>query len=208
MTGVVALVSYSIVLFSLDCLGNEKLYLDKIIKLPTTFIIVVAPILLTLFGLLFEPIANYFERYLGNILFFWLKNGQNKVYADADVMKDHIKSNAIGDLCGKIKNPFPLCKEYVETKQLSTTFMVFLARYGFYRNCCLIIFVSGAYYFAASNGFSAWIVLISTYFFSAILKKRADEFYSYQAPAVYSAFLIDNLNWPSKTQNVNTPDEQ
>jgi hypothetical protein len=201
MTGFFVLVCFSIVVPSSGLLVEPMLYFDKIGKLPTTFVIVVAPILLMLMGLLIEPVANYFERYFGNILYFWLNIKGDKEDENTAIMERYIKEEGLGDLSGKINKPYFLCKEYVETKQLSTTFMVFLARYGFYRNCCLITLVSGVYYFANNSGLTAWVVLLSTYFFSALLKKRADEFYSYQAPAVYSAFLIDNLNWPSKTQN-------
>jgi hypothetical protein len=76
--------------------------------------------------------------------------------------------------------------------------MVFLARYGFYRNCSFIVMFTGIFAFMEANGCTAVTWLIVAYFCSGLLKKRADEFYSYQATAVYNAFLIETLNWPSK----------
>ncbi len=139
-----------------------------------------------------------------NICFFWIKINEDKRKIDKETMEKYIKENGFGDLNNKIENPFMICKEYVETKQLSTTFMVFLSRYGFYRNCSFIILLFGVVCFLTSS-FSciSFLGLIVSYLSSGLLKKRADEFYSYQATTVYSAFLIDNLNWPSKKSSEN-----
>ncbi|MBJ2110320.1 hypothetical protein [Proteus terrae] len=185
-------------------LPQKEVIFDFLIKLPATYILVVMPIILILLGLLIEPIANFFERYIGKYLFFWIKINEDKRKIDKETMEKYIKENSFGDLNNKIENPFMICKEYVETKQLSTTFMVFLSRYGFYRNCSFIILLFGVACFLISN-FSciSFLGLIVSYFSSGLLKKRADEFYSYQATTVYSAFLIDNLNWPSKKLSEN-----
>lgn len=214
MTGVFALIATCIVLAVTVQMPKSEVIVEFLIKLPTTFIIVVAPIVLTLFGLLIEPLANFFERYFGKVIFFWLAWSNKTRQADEVTMEQHIKENGFGSLNGKIQNPYFLCKEYVETKQLSTTFMVFLARYGFYRNCSFIVLVSGVVYFIGAFNWQAFGWLIGSYFASAVLTKRANEFYSYQAPAVYSAFLIDNLNWPAKqfsephNQPASTTDKQ
>jgi len=168
------------------------------IKIPATYIIVVIPILLILLGLLIEPLANFFDRYFGKYVFFWIKTKNKKQKPDETKIEEYIKEKCLGDLNMKIDNPFSLCKEFVETKQLSTTFMVFLARYGFYRNCSFIVMSTGIFAFIEANGCTAVTWLIAAYFCSGLLKKRADEFYSYQATAVYNALLIETLNWPSK----------
>lgn len=198
MTGVFALLALCIFLTATYRMPETKAVLDFLVKLPTTYIIVVAPIFLTLLGLLIEPPANYLERYLGKYLFFWLRTDNSKRKNDEVLMEQYIKAKGFGDLNGQIENPYSLCKEYVETKQLSTTFMVFLARYGFYRNCSFIVLATGVAYFADNTTCNAFVWLLASYVASAMLTKRANEFYSYQAPAVYSAFLIDNLNWPAK----------
>lgn len=198
MTGVFALLAISIFLTATHRMPETKAVLDFLVQLPTTYIIVVAPIVLTLLGLLIEPPANFFERYLGKFLFFWLRTDNSKRKNDEVLMEQYIKANGFGDLNGQIENPYFLCKEYVETKQLSTTFMVFLARYGFYRNCSFIILATGIAYFAENVTCDTFMWLLASYLASAILTKRASQFYSYQAPAIYSAFLIDNLNWPAK----------
>jgi len=198
MTGVFSLLAIWIFLTATYRMPETKAVVDFLIKLPTTYIVVVAPIVLTLLGLLIEPPANFFERYLGKFLFFWLRTDKSKRSENEAVMEGYIKEHCFGDLNGQIKKPYMLCKEYVETKQLSTTFMVFLARYGFYRNCSFIVLATGVAYFADNTTCHTFVSLLVCYLASALLTKRANEFYSYQAPAVYSAFLIDNLNWPAK----------
>ncbi|MFP1985088.1 hypothetical protein ACLEE6_12030 [Lonsdalea quercina] len=191
-----------------DRLPESKELFDSLIRLPATYIVVVIPIVLILFGILLEPLANYFDRYAGKYIFFWLKLDKSKRKKNETIMEVYIKKNCLGDLSGRIDDPFFLCKEYVETKQLSTTFMVFLARFGFYRNCSFIAFFTGFLYFLDVYDGAAFVWSIVGYFVSALLKKRSDEFYSYQAGAVYSAFLIDNLNWPSKKLNDNAPHQK
>ncbi|WP_454889205.1 hypothetical protein [Serratia quinivorans] len=201
MTGVFFSIFSLLFLMATDRFPVSRGVFDGLIKLPATYIVVVIPIVLILFGMLIEPLANFFDRYTGKYIFFWLKSDNSKRKANEIIMEMYIKENCLGDLNNRIENPFVLCKEYVETKQLSTTFMVFLARFGFYRNCSFIVFATGVTYLIDVYSCTASIWLIVSYFASALLKKRADEFYSYQATAVYSAFLIDNLNWPSKKFN-------
>lgn len=199
MTGVFAVIA--ILLFfkmngSIPKIGS---IFEILIKIPATYIVVVMPILLILLGLLIEPLANFFDRYFGKYVFFWIKTKNKQQKPDEVKVEEYIKEKCLGDLNMKIEKPFSLCKEFVETKQLSTTFMVFLARYGFYRNCSFIVMSTGIFAFMEANGCAAVTWLIVSYFFSGLLKKRADEFYSYQATAVYNAFLIETLNWPSKS---------
>lgn len=201
MTGVFFIISSLLFLRVTKRLPELKVFFDDLIKLLATYIVVVIPIVLILFGLLIEPLANFFDRYLGKYLFFWLKVDSSKRKNNEKIMEGYIKENCLGDLNKCIENPFGLCKEYVETKQLSTTFMVFLARYGFYRNCSFITIFTGFFYFMDIYDCAAFIWLVVSYLAAALLKKRADEFYSYQATAVYSAFLIDNLNWSSNKLN-------
>ena len=70
--------------------------------------------------------------------------------------------------------------------------MVFMSRYGFYRNVAFLCVVS-----AILDG---WLITSSKHaILSTILwimgawvfKKRAEDFYSYLAPNVYRSFLID-----------------
>lgn len=196
MTGVFAVIAIFLFLKMNGSIPKINSIFEVLIKIPTAFIIVVMPILLILLGLLIEPFANFFDRYFGRYVFFWIKIKDKK--CDEITIEEYIKEKCLGDLNMKVENPFSLCKEYVETKQLSTTFMVFLARYGFYRNCSFIIISTGIFAFMEANGCVAFTWLTAAYLCSALLKKRADEFYSYQATAVYNAFLIENLNWPSK----------
>jgi hypothetical protein len=181
-------------------------------QLPTPFATIVIPFALTLLGLIFEPFANYLERTINIMValqdwlckiicldkvFAIIPSRKSKKSEETAILIDEIKSNYLGQLNGKIKNPYALCKEYVETKQLSTTFMVFLSRYGFYRNCSALSYFSGvACLLLGSNPVhSFWNYFLPLTIIAIIFKHRADEFYSYMAPTVYRAFLIDKIQW-------------
>ncbi len=170
--------------------------LEKPTEVPTSIVLFVVPVLFALIGLLVEPFANYFDRLLfnnalGRRLFKRDQHGKEE-----EILISEIKENYLGNLGGKIQNPFHICKDYVESKSLSPTFEIFLARFGFYRNCSFVAALSGVYGAIAlptvcEKVICVTVALVCIYVF----KKRSAEFYSYQGPAVYRAFLVDKLKW-------------
>jgi hypothetical protein len=168
---------------------------------PAVITLAALPLAFTLLGMVIEPFANYVDKVLElKYILGWVSKLKEKhnseEISEEKFLKDEIRNKYMGYLNGKIDNPFAICKEYVETKQLSATFMVFLSRYGFYRNCAFISIASGVavLFFSATwyDGTLAFLILVVA---SAVFKLRAKDFYSYQAPAVYRAFLIDKVSW-------------
>lgn len=171
-------------------------------KVPASITLVAAPLAFTLFGMLIEPIANYVDRYIFKHALGWAttpKVGARK--AEEDLLKQEIRARYLGELGAKVENPYQLCKDYVEYKQLSTSFMVFLARYGFYRNCAFISIAVGVTAAGLSATACGMIMsLVSSILAVIVFRRRAEEFYSYQAPAIYRAFLIDKVEWKVQGQ--------
>jgi len=178
---------------------TPKELLDSLSALPAAITIVAAPLALTLLGMIIEPFANYFDRYVLKVVFEWMPKPKDKHLEEEQLLAEEIRSRYLGSLSGKISDPYGICKEYVETKQLSTTFMVFLSRYGFYRNCAFLTVASG---FSVLVLDQSWLVgggsLVACLAAAVVFKRRAEDFYSYMAPAVYRAFLIDKLQWVSR----------
>lgn len=157
-------------------------------------------------GLLVEPIANYFDRYiLTPVIGLFLEKPSARDFQDS-LVEEEIRNNYLGSLSGRLSKPYMLCKEYVETKNLSTTFMVFLARYGFYRNCAFLLFLAAVIFaFLCDKNPCALLSMVVGVSLSLIFKRRADEFYSFMAPAVYHAFLIDKLEWSQEKKKSPRP---
>ncbi|CAM4232686.1 hypothetical protein [Stenotrophomonas indicatrix] len=169
---------------------------DAISTFPASVTLVGAPLAFTLFGMVIEPFSNYFDSYISRFNLGWISRPKKKHSEEEAVLREEIRFAYMGSLNGKIENPFSICKEYVETKQLSTTFMVYLSRYGFYRNCAFISVASGiCSFFFASTWCSATLGLLCGLLVAAVFKRRAGDFYSLMAPAVYRAFLIDKISW-------------
>lgn len=153
-------------------------------------------LLFTMIGMLVEPLANYFDSIVTERLFFWAARPKRKHRDEEEALKNHISSRYMGSLNGLIENPYGICKEYVETKQLSTTFMVYLSRYGFYRNCAFVTFLSLIVLLWQLNGCIPRIIAMLTCLtLIAAFKRRSADFYSLMAPSVYRAFLIDKNSW-------------
>lgn len=186
-------------------LGDLKHY-------PVAITLVAAPLAFTLMGMLIEPIANYVDReavdkiyrFFGPSLGFKIR----RCSAETELLAEEIRMKYLGSLNGRIDNPYHLCKEYVETKQLSTTFMVFLSRYGFYRNCAFIALASTIpLVLLLQRSWATLLGVIALLFAALIFKARSKEFYSYMAPAVYRAFLIDKLDWKGDAKPSAQPDD-
>ena len=190
LTGLV-IVSWFLALASwlgdLQIKGVAK-YLSTI---PASVSLFLAPLALTALGMIFEPISNYFDRLINS---FWFKvfPKKEKHREEEEVLKSIIVDNYLGPLKGRITNPYHICKEYVETKELSTTFMVFLSRYGFYRNIAFLMLLTVMAVFI-TQGFTLASSLFAALFFVLyiVMKLRAEEFYTYLAPTVYRCYLVD-----------------
>lgn len=171
-----------------------KDYISFTKELPATIIVFVAPLLFTLLGMLIEPLANYTDKYIFKYILWWTVNKDKKMKNTENTLKQHIIEHYLGNLKNTIEELFYICKEYVETNQLSTKFMVFLSRYGFYRNISfIIIFISGFVLsvILVDKYFTSCLIIFSSYLISGVFRKRSQEFYSYMAPTIYATFIND-----------------
>lgn len=171
--------------------------LDAVEKLSAALAVIIVPAILMLAGALIEPLANGFEKVV-----FWLlrKAGRETTMArSGTALESYIQRNFTDQILGEGARPYPLCKEYVEANGLSTTFMPFLAKFGFYRSaafCFLIFGIIEAWRFAASFDETVGTVNLAAlasasvaFALVIIYLHRSRQFLSYQAPAVYAAFL-------------------
>jgi len=174
---------------------SSKLSLSDFIRglsaLPAAVSLFLAPLALTAIGMLYEPIANYFDKFV-NLFWFKIFPEKRKHKEEENKLKEIILAKYLGDLSQEIANPYQLCKDYIEAKQLSATFMVFLSRYGFYRNASFLAVASAAlslYHMSFSlKGFGVAVLFLGL---AVVMKRRAEDFYSYLAPCVYRCYLID-----------------
>lgn len=170
--------------------------------IPASITLVAAPLAFTLIGMLIEPVANYADRYILKHALGWATTPKADARkAEEDILKQEIRARYLGRMGDKIENPYQICKDYVEYKQLSTSFMVFLARYGFYRNCTFISIATGlAAVWLSATVCDMVLALVISLLAAIVFRRRAEEFYSYQAPAIYRAFLIDKVEWKERDE--------
>lgn len=193
LTGFLAVI-VSLTLSAAYEIRSTQALVEGLAKTPPALLLVAAPITFALLGLLIEPFANYFDTYVLKYLIWWASRPKEKYKDEERILKEYILENQIGPLTGSLSNPYGFCKDYIEAKQLGATFMVFLSRYGFYRNCSFLSFASGIACFCLSSDHETGILALAIgYSFSALFKRRAEDFYSLLAPTVYRAFLIDKL---------------
>lgn len=200
LTGLLAITVALIFTIALGHATYQEL-LSALKAVPAALLLSVGPLVCILIGMLVEPIANNVDKLLLRHLdsFLWKRKDSDE--SEEDTLKEEIRSKYLGGLNNRIDTPFQICKEYVETKELSTTFMVYLSRYGFYRNCTFLAISSGV----ASIFFGTGVPAIASFggciLMAVVTKRRQLDFYSYMAPAVYRAFLIDKLEWAPRSSN-------
>lgn len=164
-------------------------------KTPVSLLIFLVPGSMMLLGALIEPPANQFEK---SILWihkvFQCRKPRIPPSNNGQVLERYIKRHFTNELLGGEESPFSLCRDYVENRDMSTTFMPFLSKFGFYRSAafCLVVFtvllISQSIYYSDGRfnlicGALLSCILACSYFY------RSAQFYSYQAPAVYQAFI-------------------
>ena len=163
----------------------------KPFEIPTPFILFVFPISITLIGMLLEPISNLCDRII--ISPIWKKinpKSQNLNREEAKALEKTINDMLCNEHKIQVDSTYHFCKDYIEQKQANANFMVFLARFGFYRNVAFICLMGAiATPFVFGFGYMDWIIAIGWLFLMFVFKKRSNEFYSYLAPTVYRSFL-------------------
>ena len=170
-------------------------FVQMLSSVSTAVFLFFAPLVLTAIGMLYEPIANYFDKltnFVWSKLFTKIRKSSKEKVKQEDLLRELIENEYLGEIGQRKLDTYHLCKEYVETKQLSTTFMVYLSRYGFYRNAFFISFVS-AVLSLCHIGIN-FIGIVTTVLFLVLaiaMKCRAQDFFSYMAPTIYRCFLID-----------------
>lgn len=170
---------------------------ETVEKLSAALAVIIVPAILMLAGALVEPLANGFEKVV-----FWVlrKAGRETTMArSGTALESYIQRHYTDRILGEGARPYPLCKEYVEANGLSTTFMPFLAKFGFYRSAAFCFLVFGfieAWRFTSSLNEAAGTANVTAFVSASIAfalvliyLHRSRQFLSYQAPAVYAAFL-------------------
>jgi hypothetical protein len=139
-------------------------------------------------GMLVEPLANYFDRYVLNQLPGKLRVKRTGLNDDDKAARAFAVAHVLKPLQLDLNDPFQALKDYAERQQIAPTVMVFLSRFGFYRSVAFVTFTSSVVLCVSAPTLREGLIeLFGGAMILFVLKARADEFYSYIAPAVYRA---------------------
>lgn len=192
MTGVLA----GLVMLSYLLLRTEVSFadvIDFVAKASSATTIAGISIVATLAGMLIEPFANLVDKFLNRRLARYAKSLSTLGSADEAVRVRLVEDFALNDKVQGI-DPYYYARDYVDQLQLGPNLIIFLSRFGFYRNAMLISLISGSLFAATSDSvYELVAIVLGTFLVSWALKYRGDQFYSYMAPLVYRATLIHRL---------------
>ncbi len=162
---------------------------NALLQVPASVSLFVFPMGFLLFGILLEPLANYFDRLVN---YFWLKVfPEDELQREQESLVSIIKEKHLPSFGIVTDNPYHFCKDFVEAQKVSSTYMVFMSRFGFYRNVAFLSFVSAIVdLFFISNILAAISISFLWLFLWAIYRKRSADFYGYLAPSIYRNFII------------------
>ena len=149
-------------------------------------------------GIIYEPVSN--------ILFKWIDKGYSKLNLFKRVNKllkekDEILGKQVKEILIKKYNLpaddidyYQFAKSEVQRSERPNDFMIFLSRYGFYRNLTTIAFFSLAFAIVNMIRENEYlhhaILIVLLIIIHLLLYKRAKEFYIYTGNDVYRHFLI------------------
>jgi len=162
---------------------------------------IASPLGFILVGMMIEPFSNYFDKAISfaikkspSFLSKFKPTEFDDISKENEVLIEEVKKALPKSLSAKLDNPFHICKDYIEKKQSSNSYEIFLARFGFYRNCSFIFALLALGIASTRTDLVEQILIfIPLAAAAAIFKARSRQFFIYQAPAVFRAFLAENI---------------
>lgn len=151
-------------------------------------------------GVIYEPISNIVYTFLDKI---YLNLPWNKYLRKLKDERDLVYKPKVEEI---IKNKYNLSDEKMEIYQVAklsvmqndkpNTFMVFLSRFGFYRNLSTLAIFNIIPYtilkFDCLNLCLSIIIILIVFILHLLLYNRAKQFYFYAGNEVYRNFIINN----------------
>lgn len=184
VTGVLIIINLHFIDSDIIREGSETILGLQFPSFIVTVILIIIPVII---GYLFEPFANIFEK--GFRRSKWFK-GIRVWQASINKQQFEIKSK-IPDLKDE-DNIYHYCKNYISQKDISTSSMSFLSKFGFYRNIAFLFFLNSIYFIRYTCTVS-WLFIFATllsFVLSQFYLKRSLEFYCHLTQTVFQNFLI------------------
>ena len=154
-------------------------------------------ILIYTIGIIFEPISLFFRVLLK--IYEWkpvfktlvtLSKEQHEIYYPK-VKQIIIDKYGLTDIR---TDYYQVAKTYLAQENIETSYMVFLSRFGFYRNLSILLFINLFIFpFVKGGKYLFWEVtsILSVIFiFHILLYRRGREFYLYTGNEIYRNFIL------------------
>lgn len=175
-----------VVCFQVAIFSNIKF---DIFKDFTAFWAVSLVPIITILGMILEPFANKFMQVIS-------RKENEKELSVLEIRVHELYKDTFNI---EIEKPYHYIKDYCIRHDLCLTFMPFLSKFGFYRNASFIFFVSifSFGYFSESCKIKI-LGAFSCFLISKLTWDRSKDFYHYQLPSLYRAFLHEVTNLEGK----------
>lgn len=166
---------------------KELLFMSSLIFLVVCYIV----------GLIFEPISNLtfsLIKKLYNRLSWSTKI--NNLQIESDLLKEKVESKISSELNLPMENVdyFQFAKSLASKNESSNLFMVFLSRFGLYRNLTVMLLFILPALLAQNEINENWIFIIVTLIvvlsLLVLMFNRAQQFFLYSGLEVYRNYLI------------------
>ena len=154
-------------------------------------LILEAAIILPLFGLIVEPLANYVD-YRGRFVIRWALHrwsselpGEREAEAIERPMSELIRTSYMSPELAQVVQPYDWCKDVLLQRGVPTPYMAFLAKFGFYRNIAFLSYANALILLVLYpiSGFTLTVALVS-FVLGAAFSCRSHRFYHHLTRAV------------------------
>lgn len=151
-------------------------------------------------GILFEPIANFLFNQLVKI-YEWknifkklkrLKVERDEVYFPK-IKQIVVEKYGFSD---EKTDFYQIARTYIVKKNIDNSYMIFLSRFGFYRNLSIICFLNVILFPLFKHGdfttIQLTLISLGLFILHIILYARGREFFFYTGNEIYRNFILDH----------------
>ena len=185
-----ALSGFGIVLnIVIHCLFLRLTTVDKILQSNPALITVGGLLTIILFGLFFEPLANYVTKLVTTCPLkypkeFGFKNWDAEIRTLEKKACEYIPEGLEG-------STYQYCKNWLLQNAADPSYMPFLAKYGFYRSMSFLLFLNCVSTpFIYQHDLLITVLISSSIFALALVYwRRAGDFYRHMSTTVYLRFI-------------------
>lgn len=161
--------------------------------IPSSFLVILGLPLIFVAGLLLDAISITLGDFFVEPVFKMTEDSK-EIEKLTEIIKEKYIKPEEPEVSENIEKPFHWAKDYLIQNQIETNYMVFLSKFGFYRNVAFILFLNALifliYFFISGFELKFMATFVVSLFAGVLFSLRSKKFYGYVGMTVLRNYLI------------------